>query len=195
MINKSYQGYLKESQTFAYKHLSDAAFGFQQALDLCIDYLKDNRASGKIAMKRFAKFIIQGYLIMGKRKNYSKSEELTEEGVAKIYNLRKYIKENFIEEVIFFIAKYMTLELQDFVRDKNMLGSLELTTTSKILKMIKNDSKIIDCTNYLLQRDLFVTKQKVTSLKVKFTEIKNSISEGTRRVAVLSAGSQYLDLC
>lgn len=148
----------------AYKHLSDAAFGFQQALDLCIDYLKENRASGKIAMKRFSKFIIQGYLIMGKRKNYS-NENLNEESIAKIYNLRKYIKENFIEEVIFFIAKYMTLELQGFVKDKNMLGSLELTTTSKILKMIKNDSKIIACSNYLLQRDLFNTKEKVTAQK------------------------------
>jgi len=110
MVNKSYQAYLSESVDHASKFISDATYGFERALDLCMETYKENKAEGKESLKRLSRFIIQGYLILGKGVNYSQRLELEE--IIKVRELRRYIQENFIQEVLLTISKYMTKELK-----------------------------------------------------------------------------------
>lgn len=113
MINKSYQKYLL---TFVedeghYKYITDAEFAFDQALTLCLESLKEQEETGKSRLQKLFKYVIRGYLIIGKKGHFKGA--LQTEHVVKAHELRTYIMESFIQKLLKKMAKHMLKDLKE----------------------------------------------------------------------------------
>ena len=91
-----------------YKYISDAQYSFQKILDICVKACEEDGHIGTSLFKKSLKFIVAGYKIIGKPQ---KNPNLPLESKVKIFELRNYIQENFLHDMVIKMAKYMISEM------------------------------------------------------------------------------------
>jgi hypothetical protein len=96
-----------------FRLISDAKHSFDMSLQICLDIAKSNDEEAKEYFENLLNFIVESYLVLGKKENYKDADLET---LVKVYELSKYIKKNFIERVLIHYAQAVgTTEICDVV--------------------------------------------------------------------------------
>ena len=92
-----------------HQYISEAEYAFQKILELCVKAFKEKKEEGDFLFKKVIKFVIGGYHIIANPRHNIKVLSL--EKKIRIMELRKYIKENFIKDLIYNLSVYMVKEI------------------------------------------------------------------------------------
>lgn len=129
-----------ESKSSRQSTAINAEFAFERIVQICVQSVKDEGNSGVQNFKRFLSFLINIYsqistdlekLLLAE--NEASVDETLEAEYLSLYELKRWIRENYIFELFYVMFRVVEQEANEMIQDESFIRSLDLLIIRHLL--------------------------------------------------------------